>query len=86
MPDDELHGCHQCGSPIMWCVSTNGKRMPIDVAPTPEGAYVKLKLEWDGEAWQKIVAYVPEFEREWMKSPLYTCHFETCYAKKARDD
>jgi len=85
-PDDDLHGCYQCGSPVLWCVTTNGKRIAIDLAPNQaEGTYCKLKLEWDGEQWNKIVAYVPQDERPYVKFHLFTCHWDTCGARKPAD-
>lgn len=87
MPDDDLHGCHTCGAPVLWCVTDRGKRIAIDLAPNQaEGTHMKLRKEWDGESWQKVVCFVRSDERPFVNFPLYTCHFETCpNAKKNRD-
>ena len=84
--DDDLHGCHTCGAPILWCVTERGKRIAIDLAPSPDGTHVKLRKEWDGEQWNKIVAYVPIDDRPYITFNRYTCHWETCpNSKKNRD-
>lgn len=80
---EDLHGCHTCGAPILWCVTDRGKRIAIDLAPSPEGDYMKLRLDRNGD---KVVCYVPQVERPWVDFKLYTCHFSTCpNAKKNRD-
>lgn len=41
VPEAELRGrvaaCRSCGAPIIWCLSGNGKTMPVDAVPTGEG-------------------------------------------------
>jgi len=29
--------CRSCGAPIIWCLTRNGKRMPVDANPDPDG-------------------------------------------------
>lgn len=33
-----MHVCSSCHAPIVWCETTQGKRMPVDEAPTPGGS------------------------------------------------
>lgn len=30
--------CHSCGDRIIWCLTDKGRRMPVDVDPTPDGS------------------------------------------------
>lgn len=71
--------CKSCGKPILWTKSTNGKAMPIDPDPSPNGN-IFLK---GGEA-LVLTKYSVEGQRK-LGNPLYTAHFVTCeYAKKHR--
>jgi hypothetical protein len=31
----KLSRCRSCGEPIIWTITTNGKRMPVDAEPWP---------------------------------------------------
>lgn len=37
--------CRSCGARVVWTVTENGKRMPVDEAPSADGRFV---LELDG--------------------------------------
>lgn len=39
--------CKSCMAEIVWCVTTNGKRMPVDALPDPGGNIVLSTM--DGE-------------------------------------
>ncbi len=56
--------CRSCGALIVWVVTQNGKRMPVDAQPSEKG---NLRID-------NGVAYVePAYE-----GPKYLSHFATC--------
>jgi hypothetical protein len=69
--------CKSCHAPITWVVSAaTGKRMPLDVEPTPDG---NISLDMAGmlpaahvHAGEKLLA-MRELGRD-----LYLSHFVTC--------
>src|SRR5437660_1312391 len=63
--------CGSCGDLILWAVTGAGKRMPVDVEPSPEG---NLALN---SALTPTVRVVPPHLR-YPGQKLYTSHFATC--------
>jgi len=63
--------CNSCDAPIIWALTENGKRMPVDAEPVRDGNIV---LEHHGQRVTAIVrdAMLPGLE------PLYKSHFATC--------
>lgn len=37
---DKAVPCRSCGAPILWVVTENGKRMPLDAEPTEAGKVI----------------------------------------------
>jgi len=35
-----VSACRSCGAPVLWAVTTSGRRIPLDAAPAPDGAIV----------------------------------------------
>jgi hypothetical protein len=80
-----LARCRSCDSPIVWAITANDKRMPVDVDPVevrngfqlvdPDGAIV----EFDG---LEEVADDEDLRAVYVKAApgqrLYTSHFATC--------
>jgi hypothetical protein len=67
-----------CAAPIRWGITTAGKRMPVDVAPSPEG---NLSLEETrGGRGPNIYALAGEelAEARAAGERLYLSHFATC--------
>jgi hypothetical protein len=55
--------CRSCGAPILWAVSKDGKRMPLNIDRSPG-----LVVEGEQSDGTPIVA----------SRPVYTSHFSTC--------
>lgn len=66
--------CKSCDAEIIWVTTENGKDMPIDAQPSPDGRFRKERVEGN----KKIVHYVRDNELEENTARLYTTHFETC--------
>lgn len=65
--------CRSCGVTIVWCHTRAGKRIPVDLDPTPEG---NLRVFIDGLA----VALTNGERAAYIEAgvPLHTSHFATC--------
>ena len=80
-----LTHCRSCGSPIVWTITANGKRMPVDADPVevrngfelvdPDGAVVQfdgLEEVVDDAELRAVYRKAAPGER------LYVSHFSTC--------
>jgi hypothetical protein len=45
--------CRSCQAPIIWAVTAEGRKMPVDAAPHQDG---RLVLSWKEDGWQVRVA------------------------------
>jgi hypothetical protein len=53
--------CSSCRAPILWTWTENGKRMPVDFAPTLDGTIAISVGEHEGRrAWRSRVAQIGE--------------------------
>jgi len=67
--------CQSCNAPIAWAKTDNGRPMPMDVLPSPEGTFAFVT--------PGRVRFVPVADREGYA--LHTSHFATCpFADKHR--
>lgn len=65
--------CRSCGSACIWGVTKNGKPMPVDLKPDPNGNLVLID---DGDPrGAPLARYATTADRE---LPHYTSHFATC--------
>jgi hypothetical protein len=66
--------CRSCGAPVIWAVSTLGRKLPVDASPDTDGQWW-LTTD-DARATQpnfrRVDLYTPE------DTPRYTSHFATC--------
>lgn len=62
--------CSGCRAEIIWTTTRNGKKMPVDAEPDPEGIIV---LEFDGD--EPFAIYD---NRRLIEGERYTSHFATC--------
>lgn len=65
--------CRSCGRPIIWTITSKGKRMPVDAEPSPDGN-VALDEGPDGAVRASVTGPAPGLIPE----PRYTSHFATC--------
>jgi hypothetical protein len=66
--------CRSCGAPIIWALTRNDKRMPIDVGPV-EGGNVEIVARDT----RRDVPYVVVHAQPPMGvDKLYMSHFATC--------
>jgi hypothetical protein len=69
--------CRSCGQPIVWAVTRDGKRMPVDPDPDPEGNLV-LTANLLGD---HLVVPVADLERGGapiVDSDRRVSHFASC--------
>lgn len=66
-----MSSCRSCNAPIIWAITENGKRMPLDAEPfaLPAGLFA-LDTSSDPPLTVSVAA-----ER---REPLYRSHFATC--------
>lgn len=62
--------CASCAAPVIWCVTRNGRRIPVDPKPVALG---NLVLGGDPEVPTALVV-----ERDDPRMPRYESHFVTC--------
>ncbi|QOR55379.1 MAG: hypothetical protein SHS37scaffold145_30 [Phage 71_18] len=66
--------CRRCPAPIRWVLTENGKRMPVDLDPSPQG---NVRISREGVAHvltkDELAAVDPEADEL-----LYLSHFVTC--------
>ena len=76
--------CRSCDAPIWWAITINGKTMPVDVDPTPDGNVVRTGRtgtsrqgtelpEVEVRAAEPQLFDVPEHTE-----PRFRSHFVTC--------
>jgi hypothetical protein len=63
--------CNSCGAPILWAITSTGKRMPVDAEPSPVGNV--LLIVRSGE--EPRAEVVP---RGTKSNLLRVSHFATC--------
>jgi hypothetical protein len=62
--------CRTCGAPIIWAVTQNGRRMPLDADPvaSPRGWFT---IEGATASGDDLAVAVPS-------RPIFVSHFATC--------
>ena len=68
--------CRACHAEIWWAETEQGKRMPVDADPSPDGN-VAVVREGAGEA-PPVVRVLPAGDLPLNLVVLYTSHFATC--------
>ena len=72
----DVKECRSCGAPVVWTVTHNGKRMPVDAEPVEGG---NIRLRRDGGS---VVAEYPGREHPGLfddpDRARYVSHFATC--------
>jgi len=74
-----MSACRSCGAPILWALTENGKRIPLDAAPAERPTGLFRLVEKIGERTPVAVSVSGE--------AVYLSHFATCpYADQHRKE
>jgi hypothetical protein len=75
----KLAWCRGCGAPIVWTVTANGKRMPVDAYPIVASQGFRLQEEVLDVALQYSEQLIATFTvAPGSGERLYISHFSTC--------
>lgn len=77
-PFGEAGMCVECKAPMIWCVSSKGKRFPVDREPSPDGRLRIVPLGDKALADPFHGHRLDEARREGVA--LHQAHIETCPA------
>lgn len=69
--------CLSCDAEIIWAMTRNGRRMPVDAEPHRDGD-VQLTERRDGLLVQMPLAAVVQVAKRFGKRELRRSHFATC--------
>jgi hypothetical protein len=75
-----MRGCKSCGAPIFDAITTNGKRMPVNTMPKPEGRFT-IRRDIMGNF---VAVYIDKHTLGMLeqhpdgKPDAYVSHFATC--------
>lgn len=75
----EVKHCRSCSAPIIWSVTHQGRRMPVDAEPRPDGNVTLRHQGGDGDL--PPVAEYPGKEHGMLFTEdhsRYVSHFVTC--------
>jgi hypothetical protein len=65
--------CRSCGASITWAKTVNGKNMPLDELPDPDGTWL---VDQDGVC--HYLKGVEAAEAAASGESLHVCHWSTC--------
>jgi hypothetical protein len=63
--------CRSCRQPVIWCLTLNRKKMPVDPDPVPEGNLIMIDPIEPGDIPMVVAKANPDV-------PGWTSHFATC--------
>ena len=67
--------CRSCQAPIVWAVTANEKRMPVDAEPVPDGNLI-LTSDDPPRVIMHVLGQASLFDEP--DPPRYVSHFATC--------
>jgi hypothetical protein len=70
-----MTACRSCGAAIVWAVTTNNRRMPVDANPVPDG---NLTLAYPSPGAAPIAVHADPGALLIDNPPRYVSHFATC--------
>lgn len=79
----EVKHCRSCGAEVIWAVTANGKRMPVDATPREDGNIMLTEYP-DGHPTAEYVSptLFEEFDQEAPEPRRYVSHFASCAQSK----
>jgi hypothetical protein len=66
--------CRSCGAPVRWVRTVNGKTMPLDPDPTPDGNIIAVVEPGGG----RVAQVIGKDDLIDESVPRYKSHFATC--------
>ena len=84
----ETNHCRSCGAPIIWAVTENGKRMPVDATPREDGNILLIEYPASalGDGYIEAAYVQSSLFEEWdVEAPeprRYVSHFASCAQSK----
>lgn len=69
-----VSACRSCMAPIVWCVTTNGKKMPADATASPNGSFLLVEVADEPDP---VAKFVNPRDRS-SDLELHDSHFSTC--------
>lgn len=73
MSDFVIEHCGSCSAPVIWAITTQAKKMPVDAEPTSDGN-VALEARPVGLPVARVLSTAKQFGR----TGLRKSHFATC--------
>ena len=70
--------CRSCNSPIIWTKTTNGKKMPVDLEPSPNGDFYLFRRERFIESVHRQSRHKSIDAAVQRGDKTFTSHFATC--------
>jgi hypothetical protein len=67
--------CGSCGRAIRWVTTENGKAMPLDCDPTPDGNVIPIP---QGEGIESLAHVLRKDEQPPEGTRRFTTHWQTC--------
>lgn len=74
--------CRSCHGYIRWVRTENGKVMPLDPEPDPEGRF--LPTRWNDAGGRRVVHYIRDEEMT-EGLVLYSSHYASCPRKEKQE-
>lgn len=69
--------CRSCQAKVTWCITDNGKTMPVDPNPDPKGNLIRTGNVVDGKLEVHAISS-RDVGEELKSSTRYMSHFATC--------
>ena len=74
--------CKACGQRILWGATENGKNMPLDPTPTPDGNVATVESE-GGRLLAIVLRPLEAAEARYHGRDLFVSHHSTCVLAEA---
>jgi hypothetical protein len=69
--------CRSCDAMVIWCVTTAGKAMPVDVDPVPAGT-IRIEQRGGPNPVARVLTKAELARTGFGAATLRTSHFATC--------
>lgn len=79
--DSDFTRCRSCGAKVVFVLTGNGKRMPLDASPRTDGGFFVFAPEDPAQALQALSVTSPDAAAAEARAggrPRFVSHFATC--------